>query len=285
MNALMNSNAAKNTNQFLNSLLPMNGSNARGNSSNTGSSGWITTAAVFVGFLLLFAAVFYFFYDQLADMWKTAADAVSGYFNGSSTPPPPPPPKPEEQPPQPAQNGQNGQPPPTPGAPPSSESSSTLEKILPGGRKGVFNVSSNRFTYYDAEPLCKSLGAELATYDQVKEAWSQGADWCNYGWVKGQMAVYPTSDDTYKKMQAGPAEQRNSCGRPGVNGGYFDNPELRYGVNCYGAKPAQSKHDETRMELATPTSPDAVEFDKKVAMFKAEADSLGVLPFNKNRWE
>ena len=86
-------------------------------------------------------------------------------------------------------------------------------------------------------------------------------------------------------MQAGSAEQRTSCGRPGMNGGYFDNPELRYGVNCYGDKPPQSKHDEARQELATPTSPDAVEFDKKVALFKADADNLGILPFNKNRWE
>jgi hypothetical protein len=274
MNAMMNSNAVKNTNQFLNSLLPMNGANARINSSNTGFTGWITTIGVFAGFMLIFAAVFYFFYDQLVDMWKTAYDSVSGYFADSTPLPPPPPPNPEEQPPI------------TPAAPqPSPESSSTLEKILPGGRKEVFNVSSNRFTYYDAEPLCKSLGAELATYDQVKEALEQGADWCNYGWVKGQMAVYPTGEETYKKMQAGSAEQRTSCGRPGMNGGYFDNPELRYGVNCYGDKPPQSKHDEARQELATPTSPDAVEFDKKVALFKADADNLGILPFNKNRWE
>jgi hypothetical protein len=41
-----------------------------------------------------------------------------------------------------------------------------VEKVLPTGANEVFNVSQNKFTYYDAEPLCKSLGAELATYDQ-----------------------------------------------------------------------------------------------------------------------
>lgn len=281
MNALMNSTAVKNTNQFLNSMIPLNNAGKNNglftNSSNTGSSGWLMSIGIFAAFLLVFSAIFYYFYDQIAEMWKSASEAVTGYFGGAPTPPPSPEPKPEDKPP--APQPQPEQPPTHPG------SESTLEKILPGGKKEVFNVSSNRFTYYDAEPLCKSLGAELATYDQVKEAWKQGADWCNYGWVKGQMAVYPTSDETYQKMQGGPAEQRNSCGRPGVNGGYFDNPELRYGVNCYGAKPPQSKHDETRMELATPTSPDAVEFDKKVAQFKAEADTMGVLPFNKNRWD
>jgi len=85
-------------------------------------------------------------------------------------------------------------------------------------------------------------------------------------------------------MQKGPADQRLSCGRPGVNGGYFDNPELRYGVNCYGPKPPQSKHDESLLALATPISPDALEFDKKVSEYKSQADTIGVMPFNKTSW-
>jgi hypothetical protein len=153
------------------------------------------------------------------------------------------------------------------------------------GAAEVFNISKNTFTYYDAEPLCKALGAELATYDQVKEAWTKGADWCNYGWTKGQMAVYPTSKDTYAALQKGTPEQQLSCGRPGVNGGYFDNPELLYGVNCYGPKPAQSKHDQAQAAIATPVSPEAYEFDKKVAQFKAQSESIGILPFNKNSWQ
>ena len=34
-----------------------------------------------------------------------------------------------------------------------------------------------------------AFDAELASYDQVKDAWQKGADWCNYGWVKGQAAA------------------------------------------------------------------------------------------------
>jgi hypothetical protein len=164
----------------------------------------------------------------------------------------------------------------------------TAEKILPGsastGASQVFNISSNKYTFYDAEPLCKALGAELATYDQVKDAWSKGADWCNYGWIKGQMAVYPTSDDSFNKLQKGPAEQHLACGRPGVNGGYFDNPELRYGVTCYGSKPSKENHDVMNGVTATPTSPDALEFDKKVAEYKLDADTIGIMPFNTNKW-
>jgi hypothetical protein len=165
-----------------------------------------------------------------------------------------------------------------------SQSNSVVEKILPQGGAQVFNVSKNTFTYYDAEPLCKALGAELATYDQVKQSWEQGADWCNYGWVKGQMAVYPTQKDTYEKLQAGPEDQRMACGNPGLNGGFFDNPEMKFGVNCYGQKPSQSAHDATEVAKGTPQSPDVLQFNKKVAHFKSEADNIGVMPFSTNKW-
>jgi hypothetical protein len=186
----------------------------------------------------------------------------------------------------------------THGPPPSSQgegsadagNAALVNKMLPssshaGGAGGeVFNVAANRFTYYDAEPLCKAMGAELATYEQVKEAWSKGADWCNYGWVKGQMAVYPTAESTYAKLQSGPEEERMSCGTTGVNGGYFDNPEMRYGVTCYGKKPSQNSHDESAVAQGAPVSPDAVAFNQKVSKFKSEVDTIALSPFNGNSW-
>lgn len=161
-----------------------------------------------------------------------------------------------------------------------------IEKQLPPKKKEVFNVKENRYAYDDAEPLCKALGAELATYEQVKEAYDKGADWCNYGWVKGQRAIYPTQESTYEKLQAGPKEQRAACGKPGVNGGYFDNPELRFGVTCYGVKPTQKEHDTTLLPNgeANPFSPDALEFDKRVSEFKADSANIGILPFKENDW-
>ena len=160
---------------------------------------------------------------------------------------------------------------------------SAINRILPG-KKEVFNVAQNKYAYSDAEPLCKAFGAELATYDQVKSAWNKGADWCNYGWVKGQAAVYPTQKNTWERIQAGPEEQRDSCGVPGLNGGYFDNPELRFGVNCYGTKPSQSQHDEAKMNQGAPLSPGALELQKKINKFRTEAASVGVMPFNTDKW-
>jgi hypothetical protein len=161
-----------------------------------------------------------------------------------------------------------------------------MNRILPMGQKEVFNVSSNEFTYYDAEPLCRALGAELATYDQVKNAWNTGADWCNYGWTKGQVAIYPTQKETWEKLQGGPEDEHTACGQPGVNGGYFDNPEMRFGVNCYGVKPEQSSNDERiLMENGTiPKTVASLKIDQQIQDIKNNTDTIGILPFSSHKW-
>lgn len=159
-----------------------------------------------------------------------------------------------------------------------------IEKILPG-KKEVFNISQDKYTYTDAEPLCKAFGAELATYDQVKDAWQKGADWCNYGWVKGQAALFPTQESTYNNLQAGPEDQRMACGVPGVNGGYFDNPELRFGVNCYGNKPSENEADARAiMAQNGDLTPSALEFDRKIQGYKTQMGQIPVNPFKPGTW-
>jgi len=153
------------------------------------------------------------------------------------------------------------------------------------GGKQVFNVSRNIYTYHDAAAICSALDSDLATYEQVKDAYEQGADWCNYGWVQGQMAVYPTQKDTYEKLQKGRPQYHNACGRPGVNGGYFDNPELLFGVNCFGVRPPKNAMDELNTsEVSLPPSTEEIEFEKQVQKFRDQLDDTTVLPFNKNSW-
>lgn len=266
------SNIGKNVSSNLGFNLANNG--MMGNSNSSSNTGLIIGAFVILAIVGTIVGVLYYFQEEVKKAWNDASEVLTGYFNPQQ-------PQadvneqektPEEQASQPS--GPHGV---------TSAVASSVEKVLPGGSQ-VFNVSSNKFTYYDAAPLCKALGAELATYDQVKEAWAKGADWCNYGWVKGQMAVYPTSDETFTKLQGGPEEQRMSCGRPGVNGGYFDNPEMRFGVNCYGSKPPQSKHDAVDQAKGAPISPDALAFDKKVNQYKTDADNIGLSPFNTHQW-
>ena len=243
-------------------------------------SGWPVALLIFVALVGLFAFLLSYYRSQIRDGYEyilVNAKQFLGY------PTDPLPPMGGEQP---GQNVLDKAVPPQDVTPNEKALSKPLvEKILPNvGMPEVFNISKNTFTYYDAEPLCRALGAELATYDQVKEAWERGADWCNYGWVKGQAAVYPTQKDTWERIQAGPEEQRDSCGVPGLNGGFFDNPELRFGVNCYGSKPSQSQHDEAKMNQGAPLSPGALELQKKINKFRTEAATVGVMPFNGNKW-
>jgi len=93
----------------------------------------------------------------------------------------------------------------------------------------VFNVYYNQFTYNDSEEVCNVFNSSVATYEQVLTAYNDGAEWCNYGWSDGGLALYP--------MQS----KKDSCGNIGVNGGYFD-PTLEFGVNCYGIKPDNIKY-------------------------------------------
>ena len=160
---------------------------------------------------------------------------------------------------------------------------SAIQQQLPG-TKEVFNIAVNKYKYTDAEPLCKAYGAELATYEQVKEAWKSGADWCNYGWIKGQSAVFPTQEATYNKLQSGPEENRMSCGVPGVNGGYFDNPDLKFGVNCYGSKPSENDTDIRFRQSESNRTPAVIEYDKKVADYKNHKSEIPLNPFQPGKW-
>jgi hypothetical protein len=258
-------NAANSIIQAANTALNGNAQSAR---KGISPMVWLLVGLVVV--IAIFAGVGH---RRIGDGFSVVYEKIRQAFGASPNPPPmEPPPTPVLEKPEAPQNDR-------------IQEQKLVEKILPG-RKEVFNISKNSYTYYDAEPLCKALGAELATYEQVKEAYGGGADWCNYGWTKGQMAVYPTQTSTWEQLQQGPESERNQCGQPGVNGGFFDNPELRFGVNCYGLKPDQKQHDATAIASGegAPLSVGGLEFEKKVAKFRGEADHIPVLPFNKQTW-
>lgn len=149
----------------------------------------------------------------------------------------------------------------------------------------VFNIPSNSYTYTDAVALCKAYGAKLADYKQIEDAYDKGGEWCNYGWSKDQMALFPTQQSTWTKLQTIKGHE-NDCGRPGINGGYIANPNIRFGVNCYGHKP-EITHDE-RMQLdkgfKPPLTKQDKEINKKVHNYQTYLDSIVVSPFNYNTW-
>jgi hypothetical protein len=63
-------------------------------------------------------------------------------------------------------------------------------------KKQVFNVPGNDYVYPDAKALCQAYGARLATYSEIEDSYNSGAEWCNYGWSEGQMALFPTQQKT-----------------------------------------------------------------------------------------
>jgi len=143
----------------------------------------------------------------------------------------------------------------------------------------VFHISDNKFTYDDAAAVCAAYDSQLATLEQILDAYNHGAEWCGYGWSAGGMALYPTQKGTWDALQR-EADQgkRTACGRPGVNGGYFD-PSSKFGVNCFGIKP------QGNVSLPTPlpgTDPSA--FNSAVTQFKAVLKSFTLDPYSRTTW-
>uniref|UniRef100_A0A6C0IX34 Link domain-containing protein n=1 Tax=viral metagenome TaxID=1070528 RepID=A0A6C0IX34_9ZZZZ len=156
------------------------------------------------------------------------------------------------------------------------------ESIEVKDKKEVFNIDSNNFTYADAAIVCKALDSKLATYNQVLNAHKDGAHWCNYGWSNNQLALYPTQNTIWKDIQSGPEDSKNICGKPGVNGGFFHNKDLKFGVNCYGIKP---KADPSKIIYDKVLDSNIKRIDvlqKYKNMVKEK--KLTIRPFNTNKW-
>jgi len=176
-------------------------------------------------------------------------------------------------------------PPPNSNGPGSSSSSGSSSIPEIKFRKQVFNIPGNSYTYDNANALCKAYGASLATYKQVEDAYENGGEWCNYGWSDKQMALFPTQIATFDHLQTIKGHEHD-CGRPGINGGYIANPNVRFGVNCYGYKPKINEDEEQMMKNVSPypQTMEDIEMEKKVDYWKNQVDQILVSPFNHQRW-
>ena len=151
--------------------------------------------------------------------------------------------------------------------------------------KQVFNIPGNNYDYENSGALCKAYGARLATYSEIENSYNSGAEWCNYGWSDGQMALFPTQQKTFDSLQK-IAGHENDCGRAGINGGYMANPQLKFGVNCYGYKPKITPEEENLMSSTTPypqTQKD-IDFQTEIDYWKTQITNILVSPFNYKNW-
>jgi hypothetical protein len=151
--------------------------------------------------------------------------------------------------------------------------------------KEVYNIPDNKYTYDDAKAICQAYGGGLATYKQIETSYNKGAEWCSYGWSDDQMALFPTQKKTWDKLQKIEGHE-NDCGRPGVNGGRIDNPNAKFGVNCFGYKPVITPAEQDAM-LNTPVYPVSMkdqELQRKLEYWKKKVPEILLSPFNKNSW-
>jgi hypothetical protein len=102
------------------------------------------------------------------------------------------------------------------------------------------------------------------------------------------MAFFPTQKQTWTNLQSN-EKTKNNCGRPGINGGYIQNPYIKFGVNCFGKKPPASD-TELNMMIANqsqvvPKNPEEAILDEKVEYWKKNSDKLlKINSFNHNKW-
>ena len=151
--------------------------------------------------------------------------------------------------------------------------------------KEVFHVPNNKYTYKDAKEICSAYGARLAKYDEVENAYNNGGEWCSYGWSKNQLALFPTQKKTYEKLQKKEGHE-NDCGRPGVNGGYIDNENVKYGVNCFGFKPKMREQEKELMKTHSiyPKTEEDRKFERNVDKWRNKLPEIMLSPFNSNSW-
>jgi hypothetical protein len=166
---------------------------------------------------------------------------------------------------------------------PANVTTSTVPEITIAPQ--VFNIPGNDYVYPDAKALCSAYGSRLATYAEVEESYNKGGEWCNYGWSDGQMALFPTQQKTWDGLQKIEGHE-NDCGRPGVNGGFIQNPAVKFGVNCYGYKPRMTSEEEDLM-ASNPIYPKTLKdiaMEKRVKYWKDKLSSILVSPFNHMNW-
>ena len=155
-------------------------------------------------------------------------------------------------------------------------------------KEEVFFVGNNEFSYKDAQAVCQANNSQLATYEQIEKAYLDGAEWLGYGWSAGQYAYFPLQKETWKKLSESDVDGQTGISktRPGISGGYFANPDIQFGANCFGVKPTK-KNGDIQANLSQPIIPKTAnerELEQKVQFYKQNMDKINIFSFNEKQW-
>lgn len=89
------------------------------------------------------------------------------------------------------------------------------------------NTGRYNLNFVDAVRTCVEQGAEIATHDQLYDAWRVGLDWCNAGWLADGSVKYPI------------VNPRVPCGGnnngPGLRSYGLQDKQSLYDVFCYAS--------------------------------------------------
>jgi len=85
----------------------------------------------------------------------------------------------------------------------------------------VYHIYNNVYTYKEAGEECAKRASQLADPTQLQNAYSQGADWCSWGWANDGNAYLPNKN-------------KDCNSEIGLLNGKNIDPYLRMGTNCYG---------------------------------------------------
>ena len=158
--------------------------------------------------------------------------------------------------------------------------SNRTNQATSSNKKQVFNIRDNIFTYQEAKAVCAAHSARLATIEEMIDSYKKGANWCSYGWTEGQLALYPTQKQYWAKLQMD-KNRRRECGEPGLNGGYFDNKDFKFGANCFGKKPSPKANEREKTligkNLHNP-------YENMIHKYKDGLNSFRISPFNDDSW-
>jgi hypothetical protein len=99
------------------------------------------------------------------------------------------------------------------------------------------------------------------------------------------LALFPTQKTTWHNLQKIKGHEHN-CGRPGINGGYIKNPNVRFGVNCYGNKPNITAEEQKLMKNSTPypLTQEDKSINRLVEKYKKNLSEFLISPFNYKSW-
>jgi hypothetical protein len=104
--------------------------------------------------------------------------------------------------------------------------------------KEVFFIQ-NKYTFDEAKAVCSLINAELATYEQLNDAYTKGANWCAWGWMADGSVGYPVQQEFWEYIET---VNSGFCGpNAGVHRMANADKTKSFGVMCYGIKPTIEK--------------------------------------------